>query len=57
MADFTLTSVEQMVTMENSAYELWKGTVGTGNMNDPKKSRTKSGHSDKVSEYDFFPNY
>lgn len=36
-----------------SAYELWKETVGTGNMNDPKNPGQKW-PSDKVSEYDFF---
>lgn len=35
-----------------SAYELWKETVGTGNMNDPKNPGQKW-PSDKVSEYDF----
>lgn len=33
---FTLTSVEQMVTMENPLMNYGKKTVGTGNMNDPK---------------------
>lgn len=36
-----------------STYELWKETVGTGNINDPKNPGQKW-PSDKVSEYDFF---